>query len=164
MSQQLPPAPDETLLHLNPMEYTRRKAVYDEAVAVVENTLSQGEQARHAAGVMAGQRYGANIQGELQKLDEHFPNCATREGRAVFLDSVRDTVYACGFSEDDMLQTIDHRMFRLAHLAAIGKQVEDRQEAPRPKKNRRRRHRRSEAMERLYQSGSIEDALAVDFD
>lgn len=164
ISRQLPPSPDESLLYLNPMEFTRRKAVFDEAVAVVETALAQGDEARQAAGVLAGQRHGATLQGEFYRLVEHFPNCATPEGREALVETVRDAVYSCDFTESDILNVVDHRLFRLAHLAAIGKRVQDRQEAPRPKKRRRHRHRHSEAMQRLAQTGSIEAAMAVDFD
>ena len=121
ISQQLPPMPDERLLYLNPMEYTQRKAVHDESQAIVENMIMQGDQARHAAGVMTSNQRGAVIQGEFFNLVSAFPNCATESGREDFLNGVRDAVYASGFSENDMRQAVDHRLFRLAHLAEIGR-------------------------------------------
>jgi hypothetical protein len=162
IQRQMPPLPDPALARLNPAEYVRREAIYNEASATVEALLSQGEEARQASGLLAGQQRTATIQRELHQLAFHFPSCVKPEGREAFLSRVWEAVSSCGFTEAEMRQVIDHRHFRLAALAALGLDALQRSQQPKRSKSKPRREH-SSAMARLRESGSLEDAVAVDW-
>lgn len=163
MVAQMPPAPHEAVLHVNPDEYVRQKAIHDHAMQSVEHVLSQAQIARVSADDIAQRYHKVNLQAENAKLVQHFPETADLGRRQAFFNRMLDVAYACGFSRAEFEQVIDHRIFRLGALALKG--MEAIAEAPKPKEKRRQRRRRySEAMERLERTGSIEDAVMVDFD
>lgn len=162
LARNLPPQPDANLAMVDPASYTAQKADHDAARDGVNFILYEAHKTEVQTNQFSSQRHLDRIQNENTRLVEHFPECGYLEGRERFFDSIRDVAYACGFTEDELRQVVDHRLFRLAHLAVIGKQAKQERSKSRRKKHHRRRQHGS-AMARLERSGSIEDALAVNF-
>jgi len=163
MVSQMPPEPDATLLHVNPGEYVQQKELHDRALGSVHHVLGQAQQARASAFALQERYHGMNLQAENNRLVQHFPEIADLNHRRDFFNRMLDVAAACGFTQAEFEQVVDHRIFRLGALALKG--MEAIAEAPKPKERRRHRRKRySNAMEKLAQTGSLEDALAVDFE
>jgi len=163
MVAQMPPEPDMALLQLNPTEYVQQKAQHDQALGSVQHVLGQAQQARASAFSLQERYHNLNLETEKTRLEHHFPELSDSGHRHQFFQRMLDVAYACGFSRAEFEQVVDHRIFRLGALALKG--MEAIAEAPKPREKRRHRRRRySEAMERLERTGSIEDAVMVDFD
>src|SRR5690606_5559105 len=60
------------------------------------------------------------LQSENAKLAEAFPQTATSEGRQKFFETAASAAAEMGWSKDEIGQVTDHRMFKLAHYAALG--------------------------------------------
>lgn len=165
VQQIMQPAPDARLAGLDPTAYVQQQAAHERGVAMLNQVLSHGQLARHSSVDMQGRQQMAVREDEMRKLVAAFPECATPEGRAAFLDRVSGAAYACDFSEPEILAAVDHRLFRLAYLAAIGQQaLQQNRQIGKGRKARKAAARRiSEAAERLKRSGSLADAMAVDF-
>lgn len=163
MVAQMPPEPDMVLLQLNPTEYVQQKARHDQALGSVQHVLGQAQQARASAFSLQERYHNLNLETEKTRLEHHFPELSDSGHRHQFFQRMLDVAYACGFSRAEFEQVVDHRIFRLGALALKG--MEAIAEAPKPREKRRHRRRRySEAMEKLARTGSIDDALAIDFD
>lgn len=163
MVAQMPHEPDMALLHYNPTEYVQQKAMHDQALGSVQHVLGQAHQARASAFALQERYHNMNLQTEKARLVQHIPEVADDNQRQQFFQRMLDVAYACGFTAAEFEQVVDHRIFRLGALALKG--MEAIAEAPQPKERRRHRRKRySNAMEKLTQTGSIEDALAVDFE
>lgn len=161
LAKNLPPVPPANLAMVDPASYTALKADHEAAYDGVRFILDRARQTQAVVEQFSEGRHGDLIQNENIKLVEHFPEAGYPEGREKFFDSIRDVAYACDFTEDELRRVVDHRLFRLAHLAVIGKQAKQERSKPRRKKHRRQQH--GSALARLAQTGSIDDALAVNF-
>ncbi len=119
------------------------------------------------------------LEAENAKLIEAFPEIADGEGRLSFFAGAFDVAEALGFSEAEVREVTDHRLFKLAHYARLGLAAEQAKKRamsklqraaapvarPRPAGKAGQAPARSrEAMKRLTKSGSIRDAMGVDFD
>ncbi len=163
MVGQMPPEPDMWLLQMNPDEYVRMKAQHDQALGSVHHVLGQAQHARASASALQERYRDMNLQTENARLVQHFPETADTNQRHAFFNRMLDVAAACGFNRAEFEQVVDHRIFRLGALALKGMEAI----AEPPKTKERRRHRRqrySDAMEKLARTGSIEDALAIDFE
>lgn len=167
LTANMPPAPDPLLSRTDPAEYVRMQAQHEGTFTFVEQIIDGGNRARQQMAEMERQQRANAIDREMKLLIHHFPECADGEGREQFFDTMRSVAYQCDFTEQELRQVIDHRIFRLAHLASLGIDAEaagERKAESRRQQQRKRRARSGNAMERLEQSGSLDDAMAVDFE
>lgn len=179
LARQIPEAPDPSLAMTNPGEFVQRKAMHEAAVAQVNALLSQAGEAKTVANQLTDQQRTDLIQSEFAKLSETFPTVAAPEGRKKFFDDASAAAKELGYSEDEIKTVVDHRMFKLAHYAMIGLRAEQAKAkaakkvenvppvAPQKRQqgtNASQTARNREAMKRLTRSGSIADAMAIDFD
>lgn len=177
LSRMIPPAPDQALAYRDPNAYTRAKAAHDAAVAQVQEIVQIGEQAKSAHQGVQQAELQQIIAEENRKLVERFPQAANPKGRQEFFGQVAETAQSLGFSMEELQSATDHRLFTLAHYASLGMKAEQakgkaREKAAKapavtnkpsnPKRQAAARNR--EAMKRLEKTGSIRDALRVDFD
>jgi len=170
----IPPEPPLALARQNPGEYqyqqAQRQMVIAELsglVALRDEVNQEAEQARAAE----MQRYRAENEAKLVKL---MPELKDEARRAKFNEDVRKAALEFGFSEDEVANAVDARVLRMVHFARKGmiaeqnrKNATRRMEAPKrgtpapavtqPNGNR-------SAMARLAKTGSLKDALKVDFE
>jgi hypothetical protein len=164
MMGQMIPAPTVALAHASPELYVAQQGLHEALANYVDSVLSQGEEAKLTAGQMVVQMHQLWLQAEAEKLAQVFPQVLDPGPRDEFFNRIRQVAAACGFSEDELRQVVDHRLFILADLAADALELRETQ-AQEPKKRRRNRRRnKSEAMDRLERTGSFQAALEVDFD
>ena len=177
LAQLIPAAPDSRLAYSDPNAYTRQKAAHDAAVSELQQIIQIGSQAKEAVGAVSQvdqQRVAAE---ENQKLVERFPETATPKGREAFFKQTAEAAQSVGFSIEELRGVTDHRMFALAHLASMGMKAQEAQgkarekaaKAPpatpnKPSAKRNGAARNREAMSRLSKTGSIQDALRVDWE
>jgi len=176
---QIPDEPSEELRLSDPDAYQRQWALHQAGLEQLARVMALADE---PAGVVAELQSAAaeeRLAAENAKLLEAFPQTGHDEGRQAFFAEAFETARELGFSEQEMREVIDHRLFKLAHYARLGlnaeraraKALQKVTEAPAPtprmkaKSQAQRQNRESrEAMRRLTQSGSIRDAMAVDFE
>lgn len=176
---QIPEPPNPQLAMTNPGEFVQRKALYEAAVAQVNQLLVQAGEAKQVAQELTAQQRAELLQQEFAKLSEAFPSVATEDGRRQFFEDAAAAARELGYTDEEIKSVMDHRMFKLAHYAMLGMKAEKAKEKARakvqnappvaPQKRQKsaeasRIARNREAMKRLERTGSIYDALAIDFD
>lgn len=178
--KQIPPEPDPQLAMTDPNRFVQMKAMHDAASAQVSALLDQTGQVKQVEQALTAEQKRELLQQENAKLVERFPVTATKEGHAKFFETATNAAKELGYSDDEIKSVMDHRTFALAYYAAMGMRAEKAQAkakakvqnappvaSPKAQKqgvNASKARRNQEAMKRLARTGSIEDALAIDFD
>lgn len=177
MRDQVPPAPPPELAQEDFVAYVQQKAIHDHAKSRMDGLREAMAAPKQVTESVDQQKMKDYQEAENRKLAEHFPEMADpakREGLRKTIQSATDEV---GFSVDELRGIADHRFFRLAHLAAKGLQAEKAKQTarkksegvppvatPKAQKQRAQANKNRDAMKRLAKSGSIYDAVNVDFD
>lgn len=172
----VPPEPHVSLAQSNPAEYQYQKALRENAMAELSQVLQMREEHGQAQQGFS-QEDVTRLKGEEDaKLLKAMPHLSDPGKRAVFDKAIRETAVEFGFTEDEAAGVADHRMLQLVHYARLGKRaVTNRKNAKRrveaPKKGKARPAQvtaksssNRKARERLSKSGSIDDAMGIDFD
>jgi hypothetical protein len=172
----IPPAPDLALAARDPNGYVRQKAAFDAAIAKVQELVALGEQPKAIRSQMSEADQKERLAAEYQMLLQKFPQAGTEHGRQKFLASVREAAVELGFSEEDINSATDHRMYAMAYWAKRGMDADKAaklakskvqaapQMSPRKPGSGTEAGRNRDAMAKLSRSGSIRDALKVDWD
>ena len=179
LAERLPPEPPRSLAYQNPAEYTRQKALYDDGLANINQIIELANDSTAVAGELQSSVTEETLQAESEKLAQVFPQTTKDEGRKAFFDQAFSAARELGFSDAELKGVSDHRLFGLAYYAQIGMKAEQARAkaltkvtaappatpSPRPNGAANQQVRKSkEAMQRLSKSGSIKDAMAIDFD
>lgn len=179
IASQIPPEPPEHMAALDPDGYRRQWALHQAGLQRIDEILSIAEAPATVVGALSQAESDEQLEEENSRLIEAFPETADAEGRHSFFAGAFEVAQSLGFSEAEVREVTDHRLFKLAHYARLGLAAEQAkkralsklQRAPapvaRPRPAARAEHapRQSrEAMQRLSKSGSIRDAMGVDFD
>ncbi|TNE54810.1 MAG: hypothetical protein EP341_05610 [Sphingomonadales bacterium] len=177
LANMIPPEPDAALALRDPGKYTAQKAQYDAAVAQVQKLVEIGSQPKEIKDGMSEADRRTLIADENTKLVSMFPETGTKDGREKFFGGVQEAAEQLGFTAQELSGISDHRLFALAHWAKRGMEADKArkavkakaQKAPpatpnKPGSGAKKANRNADAMRRLGRTGSIRDALAVDFD
>jgi len=179
ISAQIPPDPPEELRLHDPETYQRQWALHQAGLKQLLRVMALGEEPAGIAGALQDAASEERLVGENAKLLEAFPQTGQDEGRQAFFADAFEAARELGFTDEEIREVVDHRLFKLAHYARLGllakrarakalqKVAVAPAAAPRTKaKNQAQRQQREsrEAMRRLARSGSIRDAMAVDFE
>ena len=173
LTKHLPDEPDASLAYSNPQAYTAQKAAYDQQLAVVKELLAVSEEPKQIAKEMSESETLERLSEENERLAAAFPMTTNPKGRKDFFSKAGDAAKALGFTDQEVAEQIDSRMFGLAYYASLGleaekaKQVAKRKVSQAPKaapKRQRLDEKSNKAMQKLRQSGSIHDAVMVDFE
>lgn len=173
----VPDAPEASLALSNPGAYTAQKAQHEAAMGQVQKLIEMGEAPAEIGAAMNEADTKAQLQQANERLIELFPEAAGGEGREVFFNGVQSAANSLGFSNQELGQVSDPRIFAMAHwakkgLAAQAATVKAKAKVAKappatPRKPGRGAGKQSgnvEAMRKLNSSGSIRDAMNVDFD
>lgn len=171
----VPEEPPYALALTDPGKYTRQKAQYDAAMAQVQKMIEIGQQPKEVRDGLSEVDRAARLQEENRLLMSAIPEVA--KDRKRFFDSVAEVANQIGFSTEELQSVSDHRVFVLAHWARKGMEAEKARAAAKAKAQKAppvtpnkpgqvatKANRNADAMRRLGRSGSIRDALSVDFD
>ena len=177
LTKLIPPEPDTALALSDAGQYTARKAQHDAAVAQLQKIIELGGEAKNVTSTLSDadlQKLKAN---EDHSLVTAIPSVGTQEGRKKFMSEVADAARHVGFSDEDVGKVVDHRVFLLAHWAQKGLAADKAkkaakakaQKAPpanprKPGQGAKQAGSNVKAMQKLARTGSIHDAVNVDFD
>ena len=177
LSELVPDAPDASLALSDPNAYTAQKAQHEAAMAQVQKLIELGSAPKEVTDAMSQADRNKLLTAENAKLIEMFPHAASGKGRETFMQNVQSVANDLGFTDQELGSITDHRVFALAHWARVGMEAEKAKtkvkakaaKAPpatprKPGQGAAKANRNAEAMRKLKRSGSLEDALAVDFD
>lgn len=177
LASMVPAEPSPSLALTDPNRYTAQKAQYDAAVAQVQKLIEIGSRPKEIAQSISRADRETMLLEENRKLASRFPQTSDQKGRERFFTEVQSAANEVGFSTDELRKVTDHRLFALAHWAKIGMEAEKNrakaktkvEKAPpatprKPGQGAARANRNAEAMRKLARSGSIRDAMAVDWE
>lgn len=179
LQKTLPPEPDPQLAITNPNEYTRKKALHDHAMAQIAKVLETARAPKETVNTLTQKQLDDLKRDELTKLAQDFPQIRTQDGFKTFFDTTSEVAKQLGYSDDEIGNATDHRLFKLAHYARIGMQAEAAKAKAKDKvknsppvapakrqkgQNAGKVRKNAEAMRRLSKTGSIHDAMAIEFD
>jgi hypothetical protein len=176
----MPEEPQPTLAIQNPNEYTRQKAIYDSAMAQVNAIINLANEPKQVAGKLTKEQEDELVALNDAKLAEAFPQTRkSAEERRKFFDQTFQTARDLGFTDEELKGQIDHRYFKLAYYARLGLQAQQAKgkalakvaQAPpavaigKAKGAAAQQSRANQdAMKKLSKTGSIKDAMSIDFD
>lgn len=176
---QMPQEPSPALAMQNPDEYTRQKVMFETAAQRVNQILEMANVPKQVAGNLSKEQHDVLLKEESAKLAEVFPQTADPAKREAFFNEAFSTARELGYSDEEMRGVTDHRLFALAHYARLGMQAEGARKkamdkvnnAPPPVAKGRAQNQASvqgqkqkAAMARLKKSGSIDDAVGIDWE
>ncbi|PWE57139.1 hypothetical protein DEM27_05725 [Metarhizobium album] len=177
---QLPPEPDRALAVKDPTKFASQKAVYDAAMEQVNELLTLAGEPKEVANALTEEQQREKLLAEKKALHEAFPDLLkSKDQHEKFFDDAFDTARQIGFSDQELARVTDHRYFKLAHYARLGMQAEAAKKkamdkvanAPAPvapakasNKTQQKTRQNQDAMKRLARTGSIKDAMAIDFE
>lgn len=178
LASMVPQEPDPALALRDPNKYTAQKAQYDAAIAQVQRLIQIANEPKSVKKGMSKEDHQRLVASERNKLAEALPKVATRDGWEAFWKSdVLEVAREVGFAESDLSKAVDHRLFLLVDLAKEGMAARKAKTAVKAKAEKappvtpnkpgqaaQRANRNVEAMRKLTRSGSLKDALAIDFD
>ena len=177
LSSMVPPEPDTALAYSDPAQYQAQKAQYDASIAQVQRLIEMSKEPKEVQGQITQEQHEKLVMEESRKLQEALPETATREGQEAFWKSAVETAKRIGFTQQELAQVTDHRVLMLAHWAKKGMAAEKSATkakakaakappaAPRkPGQPAKQANRNAEAMRKLARTGSIRDALNIDFE
>ncbi|NRP73994.1 hypothetical protein ILFOPFJJ_04915 [Ensifer psoraleae] len=176
---QIPDEPPEELRLYDPQAYQRQWALHRAGLEQLSQVMALGDEPASVTAELQAAANEERLEAENARLLEAFPETGHDEGRHAFFADAFETARELGFSDEEVREAVDHRLFKLAHYARLGLIAERSRAkalqkvaaapaaAPRMKaRNQAQRHQRQsrEAMQRLARTGSIRDAMAVDFE
>lgn len=177
LSTLVPDAPDASLALTDAAAYTAQKAQHDVAMAKVQELLNLAETPKEVGAQMSEADRKAAMADANQRLTAMFPEIAAPEGREKFMGAVAKTAGDFGFSQQELGSLTDPRVFALAHWAGKGMAAEKAQGVAKEKVAKARPatprkpgqgagkpNGNAKAMRKLSRTGSLEDALAVDWE
>lgn len=179
LSEILPQEPDAQTAISDPARYIRDKALHDQAMTKLQSVLANIGDVKTVANTLTAEQHREQVASEFAKLSDAFPTVKTDSGRKAFFDAAASAAREIGYSNEEIREVADHRMFALAHYARIGmkaeaarktaaKKVESVPPVASPKRQQSQSatvvQRNRDAMKKLSKSGSIDDAMAVDWD
>jgi regulator of replication initiation timing len=160
----------------DPGKYVADKAMHDAMMAQVAAVIEQAQAPKEAVNTLTQEQRAELLQSENAKLAEAFPQTAKPETRKKFFDDVTRVASELGYSQADLEGVTDHRMFKLAYYAKLGMDAEKakakaaQKVAKVPPMAQQKRQApaqvraNQDAMKRLAKTGSIHDAMAIDFE
>lgn len=176
LTKMVPQSPDPAMALRDPNGYVRAKAQYDAAMAQVQQLIELGKKPKEIGEKLSAADKQALVAQENALLAERFPVVATPQGRQKFFENAASAAQELGFTMDELSGVTDHRMFALAHWANEGLKAAKAREAakakvanvppatPRKPGQPAQVNRNTEAMRKLARSGSIRDAVKIDWE
>lgn len=168
--------PDPQLARSDPASYQYQTALRNNALAQLQNVYAGRERTESMFNAEMQKEMDRFKSSENEKLLEMNPKLKDKKQKEKFDENNRRTALEFGFQEEEINQTADHRILQLVHYARLGKIAErNRQNAARriaetPRKGAKAKSisvkmpRNKKAMQKLDKTGSIQSAMAVEFE
>jgi hypothetical protein len=173
----LPPRPDTQLAYSNPAEFIAMKAHHDSAVERLQQSQAFIEHHESARNNISEAEQIETLERQKELLFQALPNLKSDKARAQFRERINEVGQAANLSPQEIDGVMDHRYYVILDLATEGLAARKARQTAKTKvagvppvvpqkrgqttvlgvKNR-------DAMRSLSKSGSIKDAMMVDFD
>jgi hypothetical protein len=178
VDQSVPPMPSIELAQSDPARYVREKAIHEAAALQIEQLLAMtGEPTKVKAEIDEAEQQRA-VARENEALARAFPETTKEDTRRAFFQAATEAATEIGFTPDDIRGVLDHRVFALAYWAKKGMEADKARKtaatkvanvppvtaAPKRPAVAGNAQNNAKAMRRLSQTGSIKDAVLIDFD
>lgn len=173
----VPDAPPHSLALTDPNKYTAQRAQHEAAIAQVQKLIDLGGAPKEISQKFSADDDKRQLQEANQRLIEMFPETAGGPTREAFFKGVQSIASDLGFSNQELSSIRDPRIFALAHWARKGMEADKAKatakakvaKAPpatprKPGQAAGKQNGNAEAMRKLARTGSLRDALAVDWD
>jgi hypothetical protein len=170
----IPAEPSLALARENPSEYQYQQALRQGALNEIAQVVEMSKQAQNGAQQVSQDQIAQIAQQHRAALEKDFPHLKGNPAKYdAFVVNARKSGAQFGFTEQEMAGITDNRILAAMHYAGLGRRsVENRNNAKRriqaPKKGNSRPATGSggnkQAMQRLTQTGSLRDALEIDFE
>lgn len=174
----VPPAPDPGLLDTDPAQYLREEAAYNRYQQHLGYLQQQMAQSRQQAEMQQRRALEQKTNEEWEKLQGALPALKDQAKAKAFFDDVKAAAETAGFSPEEVVQFVpyDHRMALVLRKAAQwdrlqaskGKVQQKVQGRPPVQKGGKRlspdaarARNANDALNRLRQTGSVDDAAAA---
>lgn len=161
-------------------EYIRQRALHEQAMSNVQKIIELGTQAKGTKQELTEEQLQAHVATEEAKLLAKIPDLKNPAKRNEISRKALEVAAHVGFTAQEVSRNPDHRFYLLARLAAQGMAAEKAKQTakakvqaappmqPTPKPAQRgvmsKQIANKKAMSRLAQTGSIKDALQIDFE
>jgi len=120
LQQQIVPRPDPTLREHDPIEYFTQLDRHNESVQRLQSVNAAQAEAQQRAAAQQQAQQRAYLQDQQQKLAEAIPALRDPEKAKAFSADFHEVGRHVGFQDQELGQVYDHRLFKLAELAAYG--------------------------------------------
>lgn len=178
LQSQIPPMPEPRLAYENPQAYAAQLAMHDAAKRQWSEIVSVAEQAQQTAESFSQEQRADMIQAEYTRLVERMPELSTQKGRDAFRNKIKPAAEYLGVPMEEVDSITLHTHLIALDLVAEGLAARKAKEvakqkvqnvppvAPAKRQNVQNPTtiKNGEAMKRLGKTGSIYDAMNVDFD
>lgn len=130
LQSQLPPEPDAALVDPNsakydPIEHYHQTLARNQAMARLQQVNQAHQQQMQAAQAQQMQQRQQFLAVEQQRLVEAIPDLRDPEKAKAFNADYQRVGRAVGFNDQELGQVFDHRLFKLAQLAAVGLKAQE---------------------------------------
>lgn len=177
LAKQIPEEPDAALAMTDPQKYVEQKARYEAVTGEIQRLVELGKEAKAATEEIDTADQQRKLQDENTALASLFPQTTSKNGRQEFFETAFNAGREIGYTDDEMKSVTDHRLLGLAYWARKGMAAAEAKKVAREKvkdvppvnpdrskAKARKVNDNKKAMQRLSKTGSIEDAVLVDFD
>ena len=169
LSSLVPAEPNVSLITADPAQYQYQKALRDRALGELQGVMSKVDAARNTAPDLSA------VQAQEEaKLVAYMPELAAPPKMAEFKTNFMASAAQLGFTRAEIESTADARIFRAIHYASLGMKANTAKKAgvataPAQVRGTRRAPvnrgaNNASALKRLGRSGSLSDAMGVNFD
>lgn len=175
LDKMVPPKPDLALLHTDPARYNREKALHEASLEQLQEIINAGSQAKEATQEVSQKETEQERARNFHALAEKFPQIRSEKGNKEFFGGVVEAAREFGLA-DELQGITDARVYEALHWANIGKKAHAARQkakakvakappvAPNKPAQNAQVNRNKDAMRKLSKSGSIRDALKIDWD
>jgi len=178
LASQIPPMPAPQLAYADPNAYAAQLAQHDAAKRQWQEVANVNNEAKQAEGSFSEEERSEHLQAEFTRLVDRIPSMATTKGKDEFINRVKPALEYAGVSLDELNSFTEHRYFLVLDLAADGlaarkakesAKIKAAQAPPVAAPNRQVTQKpaavkNQDAMKKLARSGSIYDAMNVEFE
>jgi len=179
LTELLPQEPSTHLALTDPGEYTRQKAVYDAAVSRVSSLMQVKDTAKAVVKELTEEQRATAVREANAFLEARLPQIRDPKAREAWGKQNWDTALHFQFTPEELRANTDPRLLWMGHYAALGLKAEKAAQTAKAKlaaapvatpakkaaasKGDPQFLQNKEAMRKLTKSGSIHDAMKVNF-
>ncbi len=177
INHHIPDDSSPTLEKTYPETYHRIRYLRQKALNIINHFVETGRNPDNIAKELDSEILEKKLIAENQQLEHLFPQTKDPAQRENFFKNLFRIGNILGFQKEEMVDITDHRLLSLAYYAQIGLQAqklsEDAYHKIRHKpfvnittnkaKNHSRITSQEKAIQKLHQTGSLYDALEIDF-